>query len=356
MQPEQSPQLPSTTQNNTVPPLDDNQSMANQTTQTPTAKQAPDTEIISSADGTGRPVKNDGLTTTNSITFVLSASLDGVPITDTKNFECSLDGSSFSPCTTPAQFNSLSDGAHILEARSIDNSGNKDSSPTSFKWTVDTTAPGTLIDSAADSNNNTLINGSNTDSTSITFTFSGTDTSVEEDEEVGIDHFECAVDGSPYSTCTSPVQYNSISIGNHVVNIRAQDNAGNLDPSPSSFAWTVNAAEPESDVANNITNTIPPNTDIPDTVITSTTGGNNNIIGNETNTPFTDIRFEFSTKNVKEVDHFECSMDSSDFVQCTSPFIFPILPEGNHEFKVRFVDVSGNTDESPAAFIWDIAR
>ena len=54
------------------------------------------------------------------------------------------------------------------------------------------------------------------------------------------------------------------------------------------------------------------------------------------------------------VDHFECSMDGSDFVTCTSPFIFPILPEGKHVFMVRFVDLDGNMDESPATFVWDI--
>ncbi|MDW0165901.1 MAG: hypothetical protein QOK65_11015, partial [Nitrososphaeraceae archaeon] len=68
------------------------------------------------------------------------------------------------------------------------------------------------------------------------------------------------------------------------------------------------------------------------------------------------IRFEFSSINVDGVDHFECSMDNSDFVTCTSPFIFPILPEGNHVFMVRYVDLNGNMDESPATFVWDIKK
>ena len=78
----------------------------------------------------------------------------------------------------------------------------------------------------------------------LTFTVSGTDTSIEEDEEVGI-HFECSLDGSSFSTCTSPVQYDNLGDGNHVVEIRAEDNSGNKDPSPSSFTWNVNTVQQE---------------------------------------------------------------------------------------------------------------
>ena len=330
--------------------------MENQTTEASTAGQAPDTEIISSADGAGKSVNNDGLTQSSSITFMFSGSVGGAPATNINNFECSLDGSSFSTCANPTQFSGLSDGAHILEVTSIDNSGNRDPSPASFTWTVDTVPPDTLIDSATDGNNITLTDGSNTESTSISFTFSGTDTSIEEGEEVGINHFECSIDGSSFSTCTSPVQYDNISTGNHIVEIRTQDNAGNLDPSPSSFTWIVNSVQQDNNVASNISSSAHLPTNFPDTVITSTTDGSNNVIGNGTNTPFTSIRFEFSNINIDAIDHFECSMDDSDFVPCTSPFIFPILPEGNHVFKVRFVDVNGNMDESPATFVWDISR
>ena len=169
--------------------------------------QQPDTRIISAVDGNGTAVANDGVTPSNSILFVLSSSTGSIQQGRAfNNFECSIDGSAFTDCTSPAQFSNLADGAHILEARSTDNSGNEDQSPASFTWTVDTVPPDTIISSASDGNNNTISNGSNTESTSIELTVSGTDTSIEEDEEVGI-HFECSLDGSSFSTCTSPVQY-----------------------------------------------------------------------------------------------------------------------------------------------------
>jgi hypothetical protein len=347
---------PSSTQNVTTPPSTAaNQSaVENQTSQAPPSGEAPDTRIVSSVDGAGNAVSNDGLTPSSSITFVLSSTIAGEDATDI-SFECSSDGSAFSTCTSPAQFSGLSDGAHILEVVSVDDSGIRDLSPASFTWTVDTVPPDTIIDSAKDGRNRTLTDGSSTESTGIAFTFSGTDTSIEDAEELGINHFECSLDGSAFSTCTSPVQFDNISNGTHIVEIRAVDNAGNQDPSPSSFAWIVNAIEQQDEnVPDNLTSTETTAINLADTVITSITDGANAVIGNETNTPFTSIKFEFSTINIDAVDHFECSMDDSEFVSCTSPFIFPILPEGNHVFKVRFVDVNGNMDETPATFVWDI--
>jgi hypothetical protein len=328
--------------------------VTNETTQKPPSGEAPDTKVVSAVDGSANALANDGITSSNSITFVLSALIAGVEAPDINTFECSVDGSSFSACTSPAQFSDLSEGAHILEVVSLDNSGNRDTSPASFTWAVDTVPPDTIIDSAIDGNNRTLTDGSNTESISIAFTFSGTDTSIEEGEEVGIDHFECSIDGSSFSTCTSPVQYDNLSNGSHIVEIRTEDNAGNKDPSPSSFTWTVNTVQQDDNVVNNITSTAPIASDLPDTVINSTTDGSSNPIKNETSTPSSAIRIEFSTTNLEGLDHFECSMDDSDFVPCTSPFIFPILPEGRHVFMVRFVDVNGNMDESPATFVWDI--
>ncbi len=272
------------------------------------------------------------------------------------SFECSIDGSSFSTCTTPVQFSSLADGAHILEARSVDNSGNKDSSPASFTWNVDTVPPDTTISTAMDGNNRTLTDGSVTESTNVTLTFSGTDTSVEEGEEVGINHFECSIDGSSFSACASPMQHYNLVNGRHIVEIMTVDNSGNKDPTPSSFTWDVNTARETGNIVNNVTGAPSRPTSLQDTVINSTTDGSNNVINNETSTGSSTIRFDFSTINPTGVDHFECSMDSSEFVICTSPFIFPNLTQGKHVFMVRFVDVSGNRDESPAAFVWEINK
>jgi hypothetical protein len=75
-------------------------------------------------------------------------------------------------------------------------------------------------------------NGS-TVSSSIQFTFSGTDNN-------NIAGFECSIDNLPFSTCNSPVILNNLASGvQHNFQVRAIDTSGNKDPTPASFTWTI---------------------------------------------------------------------------------------------------------------------
>ena len=80
------------------------------------------------------------------LSFEFSGNDTGVGIS---NFECSIDNSNFSACSSPVQFTSanITDGTHTFEVLSVDNSTNKDPSPASFNWTVDTIAPRLLLSS-----------------------------------------------------------------------------------------------------------------------------------------------------------------------------------------------------------------
>ena len=120
----------------------------------------------------------------------------------------------------PVRANNMADGAHILEVRAEDNVGNISPSPASFTWTVDTLAPIISIDSATDGNGNFIIPESNTPSNEVTLAFSGNDTGV------GISNFECSIDNSNFSACSSPVQSINLTEGDHTVKIRAQDSVG----------------------------------------------------------------------------------------------------------------------------------
>jgi PASTA domain-containing protein len=56
-------------------------------------------------------------------------------------FECSLDGTPFASCSSPATYAGLPDGGHVFSVRGTDASGNTDPTPGSYSWTVDATAP-----------------------------------------------------------------------------------------------------------------------------------------------------------------------------------------------------------------------
>ena len=68
------------------------------------------------------------------------------------------------------------------------------------------------------------------------FSFSGTDTGG-----TGVAGFECELDGGGFAACTSPTSYSALSDGEHTFKVRAIDGAGNVDASPASFSWSVDA-------------------------------------------------------------------------------------------------------------------
>ena len=56
-------------------------------------------------------------------------------------FECSLDGSPFAACSSPAAYTGLGDGGHTFDVRATDSSANTDATPAGASWTIDATAP-----------------------------------------------------------------------------------------------------------------------------------------------------------------------------------------------------------------------
>lgn len=56
--------------------------------------------------------------------------------------------------------------------------------------------------------------------------------------------FECQLDGGGFAACASPKTYAGLNPGSHTFEVRAKDSAGNVDPTPATHAWTINAAGP----------------------------------------------------------------------------------------------------------------
>src|SRR6188474_2149176 len=292
------------------------------------------TQIDFATDGNKAAIVNGSNTSSNSMTFAFSGTDNhGAAI---HRFECSMDRGVFGSCVSTNTVN-VGDGTHTFSVRSEDNAGNKDSTPASFTWTVDTTPPTTSIISAIDGNNNTISDNGNSESTSIRFNFSGTDTGG-----AGVDHLECNIDNSKYVACTSPFVFlNILKDGIHTFNVRSIDRVGNINLSPESFTWTID--------------TISPNT-----TLESATDGNKIVMANGTNTNSKSMSFEFSANDTGGdgdkgvgINHFVCNIDNSKYVACTSPFVFPnLLKDGIHTFTVTSEDNAGNKDSTPTSFSW----
>ncbi len=91
---------------------------------------------------------------------------------------------------------------------------------------ADTTAPETAIDAGP---------SGTTNETTASFAFSATEPGAT---------FECALDGGPFTACASPTDYSGLGDGEHTFATRAKDAAGNVDPTPATQAWTVDATAP----------------------------------------------------------------------------------------------------------------
>src|SRR5438093_985766 len=297
---------------------------------------APLTSINSAFDGNKSAISTVGNTSSNNVLFTFSGNDTGVGL---DHFECSVDNLKFVTCTSPLQIDSLRDGVHTLVARAHDGVGNKDPSPASFSWTVDTVAPLTSINSAFDGNKSAISTGGNTSSNNAIFSFSANDTGGKEDKGVGINHFECILDNSNTITCTSPLEINSLKEGNHNLQIFSKDNVGNMRTSPALMSWNVD--------------TIPPTTSI-----TSANDGNNQTINNNGNSSSTSIKFTFAGNDSGglRVTHLECSLDGGPFSLCTSPTQYSSanISDGVHIFEVRAEDNVGNKDPSPSSFAWTV--
>ena len=218
-------------------------------------------------------------------------------------FECQLDGGGFGTCTSPASFSDLAQGGHTFDVRAT-NVDAQTGAPASAAWTVDTVAPDTAIGSGGPSGT--------VSSTAATFTFSSDDPGAT---------FQCSLDAGSFAACSSPASY-TVGDGAHTFAVQAVDGAGNVDSTPASASWTVDATAPA-------------------VVITSGPSGA---------TSSTSAAFEFTAEAGSTV---ECKLDTAAFGSCSSPATHSSLGEGSHVFEVRATDSTGNAGSASRTWTVD---
>src|SRR5574338_1231189 len=91
--------------------------------------------------------------------------------------------------------------------------------------TYDTSTPDTTITSSP---------SNPTSSTSASFSFTSTKAGT----------FECQLDASGFTACTTPKLYSSLTQGSHTFQVRAIDTIGNIDPTPATYTWTIDSISP----------------------------------------------------------------------------------------------------------------
>jgi len=149
-------------------------------------------------------------------------------------------------------------------------------------------------------------------STAATFSFSS--------DEVGAT-FECKLDGGVWAACASPVTFSSLAEGQHTLQVRAVDAAGQRDAAPKTYSWTVDTTAPVTPA-----------------------------IASAPSSPAQSSAFGFSVPTGETA---ECQVDDGAWTACASPYTPAGLADGAHTFKLRTVDGAGNRSE-PVVATWTL--
>jgi len=218
-------------------------------------------------------------------------------------FACSLDGGAFAACGASAVFSGLTDGEHRLEARATDELGHTDQSPAVRRWTVDTALPETSI--VAGPRANAVTNRRH-----VTFVLAGSDNAT----PAGGLLFDCSLDGGPIAACDSRPAFDGLADGRHIFEGRARDAAGNIDATPATRQWVVDATPPSRP-----------------RVRVRVTGLKMRATLSATDRGSARLRFR-------------CSLDGGPYRPCARRFSRRVRP-GRHRLRARAFDRAGNASK-----------
>jgi len=221
-------------------------------------------------------------------------------------FQCRLDYGAWLPCSSPQSYTGLSEGTHYFDVAATDALGNTDPTPASFSWTIDITPPITSLTSYPPAYTNIG---------DATFDFSCNEPSCT---------IECNIDYGGWFMCWPP--YNSwFSEGEHNFQVRCVDQAGNADPAPPSYTWTVDWTPPISSF-----------------VVTPPDPSDHNF-----------AYFEFGCNEAAPCT-YECNLNYGGWQPCSNPHTFTALPNGWNEIEIRATDAAGNLEMSSQYFSWNV--
>src|SRR5690625_2689407 len=236
--------------------------------------------------------------------------------------EYSLDGAEYTAYSSPVTVDEI--GEHTVDYRATDVAGNTAEGTVSFTVVEevvepdpDTTPPQVTAEVTGEQDED----GSYIASATVTLTAT--------DDDSGVDTVEYSLDGGDYVTYDGPVTVDEP--GEHTVDYRATDVAGNTAEGTVSFTVVEETVEPDPD-------TTPPE-------VTAEVTGEQDEDGNYLGSATVTLT---ATDDDSGVDTVEYSLDGTEYTAYDGPVTVDEI--GEHTVDYRATDVAGNTAEGSVSF------
>jgi hypothetical protein len=248
-----------------------------------------------------------GLTNERNPTYEFSSSVPG------STFECRIaegksDDFGWFSCSSPETFSPSRDTRYTFAVRAIDPAGNKDRTPASRSFVLDTRGPDATITDGP-------IRVTKGPTATLFFSSSEPDAT-----------FECQIYlVSSFSPCSSPRTFNSCCEGfDSTIIVRAVDQAGNAGFEVERALLFDPQFDPEAS---------PPFAEINGGTSYPRTFSSTHRVNDPTPT--------FSFVSSKTGSTFECALDGAPYSPCSSPLTTSYLDDGDHLLSVRAIDAAG---------------
>ena len=148
--------------------------------------------------------------------------------------------------------------------------------------------------------------------------------------------FECSVDGGAFAACSGPGASHTtgaLTDGAHEFAVRAIDPASNVDATPSTRAFAVDATAPETAITRR------PKAKL------------------KTRKRKAKVSVSFGSEAGAT---FECAVDGASFAPCTSPLVASLRSKGgkgrSHTISIRATDALGNVEANPPGIAFRVVR
>jgi hypothetical protein len=150
--------------------------------------------------------------------YSTSATFTFSDTTSPVTFLCSLDGGAYAACISPKTYTGLTNSSHTFSVEAKDSNGNVSDHAASYTWTIAPPPTPTITSNPSNPSN----------SSGASFAFADSDSTAT---------FECQIDNSGYSGCSSPWTYGNLADGSHTFYVKADDQTG--QSAPATLTWTI---------------------------------------------------------------------------------------------------------------------